>query len=83
MRVRPRTARVPKALQAAHSNAQTIPTKLPAPLGRAITRTPTNPTETAIQRSRLTGSLRIGHDNAVRNSGAAKLNAIASARGSR
>ena len=83
MRVSPRTAKVPNALQAAHSSAQTIPTELPAPLGRAMTRTPTKPTETAIQRSRLTRSFKSGHDSAVRNSGAAKVNAIASARGSR
>ena len=60
-----------------------MPSELPAPLGRAMTRTPTKPTETAIQRSRLTRSLSNGQDNAVRNSGAAKVNAIASARGSR
>ena len=74
---------VPKALQPAHKSAQTMPSAFPAPLGRAMTSTPTNPTQTAIQRSRLTRSLRIGQDSAVRNSGAAKVSAIASARGSR
>ncbi len=44
-----------------------MPAPLPAPLGRAMTKTPTKPIETAIQRSRLTRSLRSGHDNAVRN----------------
>jgi hypothetical protein len=48
-----------------------------------MTRTPINPTETAIQRSRPTRSLRIGQESAVRNNGAAKVSAIASARGKR
>ena len=60
-----------------------MPAQSPASVGRAMTSTPANPTETAIQRSRLTRSLRSGHDNAVRNSGAANVNAIASAKGSR
>jgi hypothetical protein len=67
----------------AQVKAKTMPAQLPAPLGRAMTRTPTKPAETAIQRSRPTRSLRIGQESAVKNSGAAKVSATASARGNR
>ncbi len=58
--VRPRTVRVPMALQIAQASALPMPMMLPLPSGCATTSTPTNPTLTAIQRAWPTRSLSIG-----------------------